>query len=235
MTKKASIGDNNPPDEFAIISAEINDLYDTAKDFLDGDPVITKGQADSIEKILVLTKDAAKRANELREYEVCPHNEAKNAIQAKYAPLIAKTQSTTGKTHLAIKACQDALLPWKRLLQEKKDKEAKIASEEAESKQKEAEAALRASNLGDREEAETLVKKAKTLKAKAKRIGKDNVKGMRKVWNVEVTNVVILLRHYWSTQPTALEEYVKDLAEKDVKSGIRNIPGCEITQGTVVK
>lgn len=235
MSETATIGDNNPPDEFAIISDEINDLYDTAKDFLDGDPIINQGQADSVEKILVLTKDAAKRANELREYEVCPHNEAKNAIQAKYAPLIAKTKSTTGKTHLAIKACQDALLPWKKLLQEKKDEEARIASEEAESKQKEAVAALRASILEDREEAEKLIKEANASKAKAKRISKDNVKGMRTVWNVKVINPVELMRHYWITQPTTLGEYVKGLAEQDARSGIHTIPGCEITPDKVVK
>lgn len=235
MSKTATIGDNNPPDEFAIISAEINDLYDTAKDFLDGDPITTPGQAKAVEKILVLTKDAAKRANELREYEVFPHNKAKDAIQAKYAPLIAKTKSTTGKTHLAIKACQDALLPWKKLLQEKKDKEAAIAKEEAESKQKEATAALRASNLEDREEAEKLVEKANVLKAKARRISKDNVKGMRTVWVVNVTDRVALLRHCFQTHTKELDDFALQIAEREVRGGMRAIPGCKITSEKSVK
>jgi len=235
MTEKALIGDNNPPDEFKSITKEVNDLYQTAIDFLNGDPIITQKLADSVEKILVLTKDVAKRANELREYEAYPHNEAKNAIQAKYAPLIAKTKSTTGKTHLAIKACKDALLPWKKLLQEKKDEEARIAREEAESKQKEAVTALIASSLEDREEAEKLVKEANASKAKAKRISNDKVKGMRTIWNVKVINPVELMRHYWKTQPVMLGEYAKGLAEQDVRLGIRSIPGCEITSDKVVK
>lgn len=235
MSKKALTGHNDPPDEFKIIVTEIDDLYKTAKDFLDGDPIVTQGQADSVEKILILTKDAAKRANELREYEACPHDEAKKAIQAKYASLIAKTKSTTGKTHLAIKACQDALLPWKKLLQEKKDEEARVAREEAESKQKEAVTALRASSLGDREEAEKLVKEANASKAKAKRIGKDNVKGMRTIWVVNVTDQVALLRYCFQTFTSELNQFVLQIAEREVRIGMRTIPGCEITSKKIVK
>ncbi len=235
MSEVATIGDNNPPDEFTIISGEINDLYDEAKLWIDGDPITTQGQADQITKLLAMIKAAARKAEEHRIYENTPFDEGKKAIQAKYAPLIAKTKVTTGKAVLAMSACQDTLTPWNQKLQAIKDEEARKAREIAEAKEREAQEAIRAANLEEREEAEKLIVEANKAKAKAKAIAKDNVKGMRTVWETTITDPAACLRHYYQTRPNDMVAFVRGLAETDVRAGIRTIPGCEINSKKVAK
>jgi len=235
MNETLVIGGNNPPDEFIMISEKIKDLYQSAKDFLDGDPIATQGQADSIEKILVMIKAAEKEADEHRKYENTPFDLGKAAIQKKYASLIGKTKETTGFTVLAKKACQDALTPWKRKLQAAKDEEARIKREEADKLAREAQEAIQAASLEDREAAEKLLKESNKAKVAAKKAEKSNVLGMRTVWDIEVVNPTDLLRHYWATRKPALERFAINLAEQDVKSGTRKIPGCTITPRKVAK
>lgn len=231
MTK----GHNNPPNDFEISKKEIEDLYEEAKLWIDGDPITTQGQAGQITKLLAMIKAAAKKADDNRKYECQPHDDAKRIIQEKYAPLIAKTKGTTGKTVLAIKACQDTLTPWNLKLQAIRDEEAKKAREIAEVKERQARETIRAANLEDREEAEKLIIDARKAKAKAKAISKDNVKGMRTVWDIEVKDPVAFLRHYWATRNVDLVQYAKGLAEQDVRAGERIIPGCEITSRKVAR
>lgn len=231
MTK----GHNNPPNDFEISKKEIDDLYDEAKLWLDGEPIATQGQADQITKLLAKIKAAAKTADTNRKYECQPHDDAKKAIQEKYAPLIADTKGTTGKTALASSVCKEVILPWNKKVQAEKDEAARKARAIAEAKEREAQEAIRASDLEGREEAEKLLKEANKAAAKAKSISKDNVKGMRTVWDVVVGDRGVLMSHYWETRRDDLCEYVKGLAESEVRSGVRKIAGCTITSRKVVK
>ncbi len=235
MKKLSEIGDNCPPNEFAEISQEIHDLYDTAKDFIDGDPIDNQRLADTVERLLGDIKTAEKRADEHREYENTPFNEGKKAVQKKYAPLIANTKGTTGLTVLAKKACQDALTPWKRKLQAAKDEEARLKREEADKLARQAQEAMQAASLADREAAEKLLKESKKAGAAAKKVAKSNVLGMRTVWDIDVISPTELLRHYWKTRKGELERFAINLAEQDVKSGTRAIPGCKITSRKITK
>jgi len=228
-------GHNNPPNEFEIVEKEINDLYEAAKQWIDGEPIETQGQADQIDKLISMIKAAAKKAEEHRKYENTPFDEGKKAVQAKYAPLIADTKGVTGKAPLALRACLDTVTPWKQKVQAEKDEEARKARAIADEKERKAQEAIRAASLEEREEAEKLLKAAQKATAKAKAISKDNVKGMRTVWDIEVTDSVAMLRHYWSTQNYALVQYAEGLAKQDVRSGIRTIPGCEISPRKVAK
>ena len=235
MKEMTKIGDNCPPDEFAEISQGIHDLYDTAKDFIDGDPIDNQPLANTIERLLGEIKVIEKRADEHRKYECTPFDEGKKAIQEKYAPLIANTKGITGLTVLSKKACQDALTPWKRKLQAIKDEEARLKREEADRLAREAQEAIQATSLKDREEAEELLKKSQTAQAAAKKAEKTNIKGMRTVWDIDVINPTELLRHYWNTRTTELEQFAAKLAEQDVRSGARAIPGCKITSRKIAK
>lgn len=232
MTK---LGDNNPPNEFEIIKGEIEDYYDEAILWIDGDPIATQGQADGIIKLMDMIKAAAKKAEEHRKYENTPFDEGKKAVQAKYAPLIAKTKDITGKAPMAIKACQDALTPWNVKLQAERDEKARVLREEAEKQQREAQEAMQAANLADREEAEKKLKKAQKMQAEAKKAEKNNVKGMRTIYDVHVVDPVVFLRHYWATRNADLVKYATGLAEQDVRAGTRKIPGCDITPRKVAK
>lgn len=232
MTK---LGDNNPPNEFEIIKSEIEDYYDEAILWIDGDPISTQGQADGIIKLMGMIKTASKKADEQRKYECYPHDEAKKAVQDKYAPLIAKTKGVTGKAPMAIKACQDALTPWNVNLQAERDEKARIAREEAEKQQREAQEAMQAANLANREEAEKKLKETQKMQATAKKAEKNNVKGMRTVWDVHVIDPVVFLRHYWATRNADLVKYATGLADQDVRAGTRKIPGCDITSRKIAK
>lgn len=232
MTK---LGDNNPPNDFEISKKEIEDLYEEAKSWIDGDPITTQGQADQITKLLGMIKVVAKKADDNRIYECQPHDDAKKIIQKKYAPLIAETKGVTGKAPMAIKACQDTLTPWNIQLQAKRDEEARIAREEADKQQREAQEAMQSANLANREEAEKKLKEAQKMQAVAKKAEKNNVKGMRTVWDVNVTDPVAMLRHYWATRHADLVQYAAGLADQDVRAGTRKIPGCEISSRKVAK
>ena len=235
MTETPAAGDNNPPDEFVLISEKIKDLYQTAKDFLDGDPIATQGQADSIEKILTMIKAAEKEADEHRKYENTPYDLGKAAVQAKYAPLIGKTKDVIGFTVRAKKACQDALTPWKQKQQAIRDEETRLKLEEANKLARAAQEAIQMAGLADREEHDRLQKQSKQAMAAARKISKANVPGMRTVWDIKVEDRAALNRHYWTTRRIELEKFLFDLAERDVKSGTRKIPGCNITSRKVAK
>lgn len=231
----AKLGDNNPPNEFEIVENEINDLYNEAKLWIDGDPITTQGQADQITKLLGMIKNAAKKAEEHRKYENMPFDEGKKAVQAKYAPLIAKTKDITGKAPRAITACQDTLTPWNVKLQAERDEKARIAREEAAKQQREAQEAMRAANLADREEAEKKLKAAQKMQPAVKKAEKNNVPGMRTVWDVEIEDAAAAIKHYWSVERQGFLDMILNKAITEVRAGTRSIPGFKITSRKVVR
>lgn len=233
MTTPPPIGHNRDP--FDEISEKINDLFDTAKDFVDDNPIENQATADSVSKLLAMIKESAKKADDLRKAECAPHDDAKKRIQQKYAPLIADTKSVTGKTVLAIKACQDYLTPWNQKIQAEKDAKAAELRRIAEEKQRAAKAAFEKANLAEREKAEAALKEAQQAQATAKRAAKDNVKGMLTVWDLTVTDETALVRHYWTTRRPDLLACVREMAERDKRAGKRSIPGCEITSRKVAR
>lgn len=237
MTKTAKIGHNNPPDEFAEITVEINDLYQTAKDFNDGDPITTQKQSDSVAKIVKLLKIAAKRAEAHRKELVIPIDEAKQAVQDMFNPLIgkAKADGSRGLTVRAIGVCTQLLTPWNVKLQAEKDKAAEEAREKAEEQLCAAQEANRSANLVEREDAETLIKAAQKAQFKAKAMSKDKVLGMKTVWDIIVRDPNKLLKHYYATQRRELEEFAGQLAQQEINSGVRKIPGCIITSRSIAK
>ena len=108
----ATIGHNQPPPEptpFEVISAKIQDLYEEAKNWCDGEPISTQGQADEVSKLMNMIREAEKEADKLRKDEVAPLDEAKKEVQDRYNPLIGKTTKITGKTVMALDACKAAL------------------------------------------------------------------------------------------------------------------------------
>ncbi|WP_457849416.1 hypothetical protein, partial [Staphylococcus aureus] len=68
---------------------EISALYTEGKHWLDGSPVTTQVEADSVAKLLAMAREAANRADERRIAEKRPHDEAAAEVQARYNTLIA--------------------------------------------------------------------------------------------------------------------------------------------------
>ena len=237
MTETSPIGHNNPPDEFAEITTEITDLYQTAKDFNDGAAITSQGQADSLAKLVKLLKSAAKRAEVHRKELVIPIDEAKQAVQDRFNPLIgkAKADGSRGLMVRAITVCTELLTPWNIQLQAEKDKAAAIARKEAEQKLQAAQEADQSGDLAKREAAEILINEAQKAQREAKAMSKDKVLGMRTVWDIVVTDHNKLLKHYYATRRGELEEFVGQLAHREINSGVRKIPGCIITSRDIAR
>lgn len=232
----SKIGHNNPPDEFAEVSGEINDLHTEAKNWLDGEEVKTDAIAENVETLMKMTKAAAKKAEALRKKEVEPFDNAKQAIQDKYAPLIANTKGATGKTVIIIDACKKALEPYKLEQQRKKDEKERKLREEAEQQRIKAQKALdESTDIEEREKAVEQVRDAKKTEKKANAVNRDNVKGMRTIWKVQMCVPFDASKYFWQNDRDEVLAFFQTLAERKVRDGMRTIPGFKIEQEKVVK
>lgn len=230
---RIAMGANMSP--FDLISTEISDLYDEAKNWLDGAVAETQEVHDEIERLMGLFADAEKRANALRVEENEPFDAGKDEVQKRYAPLIANTKSTTGKTVRAIAACKAALEPFRLKKEAAAKEEARKIREEAEAADRAAQAAFAQSSVADleqREEAERMAKHAASLAKAATKATKAATTGTGLVtyWQTVVTDPRALAGHYWKTKSAAVDAFFLALAESDVLRGAREIPGCAITE-----
>lgn len=238
-TETAGIGHNNPPEPIDEHKRAINDLYDEAKLWLDGEPVETAEQAAALNTLEDRVRKAMKEADAQRVIDQKPYKEKVDAIQADYNELIGKNKSVTGKGHMAIDAIKAALEPYlieqDRIQREK----AEAARKEAEEKQRLAMEAMRqrnAANLEQREEAERLVKEAKDADAAARKAEntKVNAKGegrataLRTVWKFEVTDLKSAAAWVWRERRDGLLVFIEDLVGKEVRAGKRDIDGVRI-------
>lgn len=227
--ERAIMGGNNPPEPspFEVIKATIDDLYDEARLWLDGEKVETQAQADALNTLASRIRDAAKRADELRKDEAKPFDDGKAEIQARYNPLI---NDKSGKTTFALTAIKDALRPYLQRLEDEKMAKAKAEREAANKAYLEAQEAMRnrgAGNLADQEaaeakvqaatEAEKLATKAENDKAQAK--GEGRAMGLRTVKSVVMTDGVLAAKWAWSNHRDELLQFVQTLADKDLRGG----------------
>jgi hypothetical protein len=94
MNQVATIGHNSPPTPFDDIETRINDLYEEAKMWLDGEEVTEQKQADALNTLASQIREAAKEAEEMRKAEAKPFDDGKKAVQERYNPLIQKGKET---------------------------------------------------------------------------------------------------------------------------------------------
>lgn len=241
------IGHNGGPamTAFEAVKINITDLYEEARQWLDGSPVETQEQADAINTLKASIKDAIKAAEEQRVKEGAPHKAAIDEIQSRYNELIGSNKSVTGLAIKAEQACNAALKPYLLALAAKQAEEARIAREEAAKKQAEAEAAIRqrdAANLAQRDEAERLVREAKQAEDAAKRAegakahakGDARATGLRTVYRAEMADFKAAAAWVWNQRTDELRVWVQEQADKAVRSGARDIPGFNIIEDKVL-
>lgn len=236
-------GHNNPPEPtpFEAIQSKINDLYDEAKQWLDGEPVTTQKYADSINKLILAIREAAKEADDLRKEEARPYDDAKAEIQARYNLLIGDTKSVKGKTVLALEAAKKALTPWLTEQDRIKREAERVAREAAEAAQKAAQEAFakaKAEDLAAREDAEALAQAAKQAEITAKVAAKDTAKakggsgrasGLRSFYYAEITDGTAFARYIWQNHRADMDEFLASFAKKLVdQNHDREIPGVII-------
>lgn len=232
MTNEATIGDNNGPklEPFDDIQTVIDDLFQTASDFCDGEAIGSQSMHDAIEKIHDDLHEARKEADGLRKAEKKPHDDAAKKVQDKYKPLLSKAD-------LGKKACQDLLTPWREKVAAEKAAAAERAAKAAEVQKAKAEAAIQASagDLSARVEAEEQLAHAKSLEKGAKRASKDATTGtgLRTVWNTEISDVSAALDWAYTKDPAEFNQIALRMARAEVKSGARSLPGFKITEDKV--
>jgi hypothetical protein len=129
LDRNPPLGDNNPPEPtpIEITAKEVNDLYDEAKLWLDGEPIVTVGQASEVAELRKRIQAAAKAGEERRVAEAKPFDEAKKKVQDAYNPLIHKDK---GKTALALSALNTALAPYLAELDRQQRAEAAVLREQ---------------------------------------------------------------------------------------------------------
>jgi len=218
---------NAPP--LQTIGLDIDDLYDEAKNHLDGKPIETEGQAEAVATLLDRIRKARRAADDQRATEKRPHDDAAKAIQAAWKPLLDKCD-------LAADTCKKALTPWQLKLEEEQRQRANEARAAAEKAQREAQAALAASRGDDltaRAEAEAKLKDAdkasklagKLDRAKPQVAGADRAIGLRTAYRTEVTDMTAFARWAWANRREEYEAFLTDLAEREGRRGPVQIPG----------
>lgn len=248
MNVIATIGHNNPPElsPFDAIKIRIEDLYEEAKQWLDGEPVTTQEQANALNTLENRIREAAKEAEALRKGEVKPLDDAKAEIQERFNALIGETKTVTGKTVMAIAAIKSALKPYLLELDRQQREAAAKAREIAEAAERAALVAMQtrdAENLAEREEAERLLNEAKALNtaaskaedAKAHAKGDGRASGLRSVWRAQMNSPFDAAAWAWKTHRDELTAFVQGLADRDVRDlKARTIPGFNIIEDMVL-
>lgn len=237
-TNAPTIGHNNPPEPtpFELITTQINDLYDTAKDFADGEPIATQEMHDTIEKIHTQLHEAGKAAEAARVEEKKPLDLQIKAIQDRYLPLIGDTTKVKGKVPLGKEVLAALMQPWRVRVQREKEAVAAAAKAEADRLADVARAAMAASagNLAEREAAEVLVKEAAAVNRFATAATK-GPSGLVSRWIATLVDEEAALDHYYPLYKESFRQLVEDFARADVSLGKRTIPGFRVEETKVVR
>ena len=228
--------DDAPPTPFAAIVAEIDDLYGEAKNWADGEPISSPEVAEQVTALYNGLHAAGKKADELRVDEKKPHDDAADAVQAKFKPYV---DPKSGKVALGKSALGDLLTAWRTKVAEEKAAAAAKAREDADKVAAEAQAAIRASsgNLEAREQAEKLLdesKRAGKIAARADKAATTGL-GLRTVWAARVEDPGAALDWAYEKHPQAFIDLVQSLADTAVLHGTRSIPGFVIVESKVAR
>lgn len=226
---------HNQPAYIGIFS-EIDDLYEEAKNWADGEAISSQEMHDAIEKLYDGLHEAGKKADALRVEEKKPLDEKVKEIQDRYNKYI---QPKKGRVDLAKSTLGALLAPWRKKVADDKAAEAAKQAAEAAAAKEAAEAAIRSSsgNLGAREYAEELLADAKKLERGAKRADKAATTGtgLRTVWNVNITDEEKALDWAFTHAPGEFMAMALSLAEEQVRGGVRSIEGFSIVEDKVAR
>lgn len=214
---RAVAGDNKPP-PLEAFSLHIEELFQLVSGSIGAGPIANDEQEAALDALLDDVRKARKDADLQRAAEKKPHDDAGNAVQAAWKPLLARCDAATT-------ALKDALTPYREARQRAKDAAALKAREEAEAAQKAAQEALRKSDdLEERFAAEAELERASKLTAQANRIDR-SATGLRTFWEAEITDRKAALVHYITTRPDAFEALIQQLADADARGTRAPVPG----------
>ncbi|NKJ03112.1 hypothetical protein [Rhizobium sp. SG741] len=222
--------DHNLPPHEAIFQ-QIDDLYDEAKNWADGEPITDEAMHDAITKLYDGLHELGKQADELRVEKKKPLDDQIKAIQDEFNPYI---QAKRGKVDLGKSALGDLLAAWRAKVAAEKKAEADKIAAAAEAARKAADEAMRASsgNLAAREEAEEQLAEAKRLEKTARRWDKATTTGtgLRTVWVATLEDAEKALDWAFARSPGEFNALAQKMADEAVRGGARAVPGFSVTE-----
>ncbi len=249
LNPRAKIGDNNPPPaaelKWEAVKIHMDDLLTEAVNWADGVKIVSQDQADAVGKLRQLLQDAANLADRTRVVEKEPLDKAIAEIQDRYneyiAPLKNKKPGTVSKAVLVL---GNLLSPWlTKLDDEKREREAK-AREEADRAHEAAIAARQDAKQSDdlsvMDGADDLLAQAEEAAKALRSVEREKVQvagefraiGLRSVWHAQLREGEggKALVHYAKAQPDRVKAFLQQLADEDVRRGVRDIPGFTVSE-----
>ena len=220
---------------FDAVKAHLLDLYDEARNWLDGAQIETQAQADTLGRLMDELRKGHRAADEARKLEAKPFDDGKKAVQEKYKPILTDAER-------AIEVAKSALAKW--LMQQEEERrriaaEARArADEEARKAAEAARAAAQTDDLEAKEAAEQIVTAARIAEAQAKRAetarpqttGGARAISLRTYYRPELADYFAALEHYSANRSDEVEAFLLDLARKDIAAGKRQIPGITVVE-----
>lgn len=219
------MGGNMSP--FDAHKVNIDDLFAEAEVWLTGEGVQSEAEAKAVETLLDMAREAKKAADEARKTENEPFDKGKAEVQARYNPILKRAE-------LIAEACKKVLQPWRDKIAREAAAKAEAMRQEAEALKRQADEEIRASagNLTARAKAEetlAFAKDAEKAVGKATKAATTNT-GLRTTYRAELADLNAAIKHYWSTNRAEFETLVCDLAARQVRAGIREIPGFNVIE-----
>ena len=240
MNQIAALGHNMPPlSPFEAAEKEVNDLYNEAALWLDGSKVASQEVADGLGNLLNLIRAAEKRADALRVTEKKPHDDAAAEVQARYKPLLNKTKRASDAIKKAIAGW---LAEQERIRQAAAAEARRIADETAAAAREAHRIAQQQGTLEDLADAELLFDAAKDAGKAAARIEKAPVKtgggigravSLRTVYAPVLADFQAACRHYYQRRPDDMKAWLQQMAERDIRAGLLDIPGFTVQETKV--
>lgn len=218
-------GKNISPFDSAKLT--IDELFDEAEVWLNGDGISSPAEADAVDILLDMARAAKKAADEARKAENEPFDTGKAAVQARYNPILKRADMITD-------TCKSVLQPWRDKVAAEKAAIAEKARQEADAVRIEAERLIResAGNITARADAEQMLSSARIAEKDAAKATKQATTGLglRTTYRVELLDLNAAIKHYWTKTPKDFSDLVVAIAEADVRHGIRSIPGFNVIE-----
>lgn len=229
--RPAGMGDNLPSDPFTLIAESIEDLMLEANNFLDGKEIENEEQEEAVASILTRLRRERTAADEQRIVEKKPHDDAANAVQAKWKPLLQKAD-------LAVSVAKNALTAFlvkKDAAQRAAAEALRLEAEEAARAAAQTAEQARPDDLAGQTTARIRQENAADLAKRAEKAGKVKVQakggeravGLRSSWTAEVTDPIAFGRWAWEHRHEEYLEFLTGLAQRECRHGPKDIPGVK--------
>jgi hypothetical protein len=194
---------------------------------LDGTEIKTLAEASQVEKLLDLIRDARAEADKAKDAEKKPHMDAAQKVQDRYNALFGQTRAVTGTAVTIEAAIKTALTKWRNKLEADRQAEVSRLQAEADARLAKAREAHQASqfstDLVEREEALAEIDDARQAAFDLAEANKAKTKGLRTVWDVEVTDGKALAAWFWANRKTELLQFMTDEARRTVRAMSGNV------------